>query len=210
MNNDFELPLDDFPLDHPRAQEVIDFFGGKEIIKVPREMGLQAGRCYWNVNDLIKKQGGKLVYGWMLEWHPNLVVFAMHHGVYQSPDGKLIDVSSTDTARTTNNTSFLPSNEIEIDLKKYPRIPRRSFPLIDDNDLTRYLYLYTKNFQAHSDLAYSCLERGTAVFNDGALAYIDIPDDISRRLKPEIESTSKERYKLKITLFSRYFHRVRN
>lgn len=210
MNNNVQLPLDDFPLDHPRAQEVIDFFGGKEIIKVPRELGLRAGRCYWNVNDQIKKRGGTLVYGWMLEWHPNLVVFAMHHGVYQSPDGKLIDVSSSDTERTTNYTSFLPSNEIEIDLEKYPRIPRRSFPLIDDKELRRYLYLYTQNFQAHADLAYSCLERGTAIFTDGFFAYISIPDDINQRLKPTIEKSSQERSELRMTLFSRYFDLARN
>ncbi|MFM2827872.1 hypothetical protein AB8Z62_09790 [Klebsiella pneumoniae subsp. pneumoniae] len=57
MNSNFQLPLDDFPVDHHRADEVLKFLNAQSFFEVIRKPTFPAGRCYWNVEDCISKEG---------------------------------------------------------------------------------------------------------------------------------------------------------
>ncbi len=172
MNSNFQLPLDDFPVDHHRADEVLKFLNAQSFFEVIRKPTFPAGRCYWNVEDCISKHGGKSIYGWMIEWVPELNVEAMHHAIYQTPNGELIDVSATSGPRSGNYTTFIPSNELAINLSEPPRIPRRNYPLVNDPDLIRHLYLSERNFSAHTSFVRDFLNNGYAIFSEGEVKQI--------------------------------------
>lgn len=49
--------------------------------------------CFDNVAKKVARDGGRIVHGWVI-WHvPGLYVEAEHHGVWESLEGVLIDVS---------------------------------------------------------------------------------------------------------------------
>lgn len=50
--------------------------------------------CFENVREQIERYGGRMVLGWEIwEWPTNMIE-AEFHAVWQSPDGKLIDITS--------------------------------------------------------------------------------------------------------------------
>lgn len=62
-------------------------------VPVHPEPGAQANECFPNVEAKIEKNGGTIVYGWLLwEW-PNVLVEAEFHAVWRSLDGNLIDIT---------------------------------------------------------------------------------------------------------------------
>ncbi len=49
--------------------------------------------CYMDVERQVKECGGALVYGWQVwEW-PNVMIEAEFHAIWQTPEGKFIDVT---------------------------------------------------------------------------------------------------------------------
>lgn len=167
MSENNSLPLDDYPSNHPSINNVVAFLNGNDVISIPRKSLGEAGSCYWNVHRQILSHGGSMLLGWMLEWSPGLVVEAMHHAVHKQENGDIVDVTSPDGIRSSSKTTFVPSVEIPIDLNTCPMIPRRHYPLVKDNDLTRYIYLYRKNHQAKIDLTNGLLSAGLAKIHEG-------------------------------------------
>ncbi|WP_164609188.1 hypothetical protein [Pseudotabrizicola algicola] len=72
-------------------------FDGKRLLGVPRlslEQAAQpAGYCYQNVWRFIDELGGDIQYGWQFTQLPGKFIEAMHHAVWISPGGALVDVT---------------------------------------------------------------------------------------------------------------------
>ncbi|MDX7271940.1 hypothetical protein SJ322_06675 [Serratia marcescens] len=206
MHNNYSLPIDDYPANHNAVKNILKFLNAKSILVLPRQPTGPAGNCYWNVHKTVLAHGGNMVLGWMLEWRPNLIIEAMHHAVYRFDTGEMVDITAPDGQRRQSFTTFVPSDEITIDLNTCPQIPRRHYPLVQDKDLTRYLYLYNKNHQAHSDLTQGLIASNNAIVVEGQVRGNGrITAELERRLKPIIESTAEERSKLRIKLYQRYY-----
>ena len=208
MNDAFTLPIDDFPIDHPRANEILTFLNGKNLIRILRKSSLPPGTCYWNVSKYVSNFGGKIILGWMIDWIPQLNVEAMHHAVYQSPEGELIDITSPFGSRVGSYTTFIPSDELEINLSELTRIPRRNLHLVEDPELIRHLYLYEKNFAAHTSFLRALLKDVYATFKEGKVIQTRKVDaEFERKYKPEIEKTHKEGMIVRKKLFNKYFRK---
>lgn len=89
---------------------------------------LPIGNCYWNVNEMIRREGGSMVCGWDIAIWSKSHISAMHHALWLSPAGVLLDV--TDTYPSVKNrliSTFLPDDRIVIDLENQPNIPAKHF-----------------------------------------------------------------------------------
>lgn len=72
-------------------------------VLVHPEPGAQTNACFHNVAAKVRKDGGTIVHGWLLwEW-PNVLIEAEFHAIWQTSDGKLIDI----TPRTDGETRVL-------------------------------------------------------------------------------------------------------
>ncbi len=89
------LPMETFPLGAPLATDFLNrHFPGREVLKVPRIGNAPAGGCYGNVYMVVQQRGGAAQDGWVLCWWKGHLVEALHHAVWKTPNGDLIDVTA--------------------------------------------------------------------------------------------------------------------
>lgn len=75
------------------------------FLQVQPTPGMLHMRCYGNVATLVGRYGGKSVTGWIVyEGGRNAYLKLVHHAVWHSPEGLLIDPTPTDEKRNL----FLP------------------------------------------------------------------------------------------------------
>jgi hypothetical protein len=109
-------------------REFAKSLGDSAIVRVPviaDDFGLY-GWCSDGVREKIKHDGGSIVFGWTIwEW-PKVLLTAEFHAVWQSPSGKLLDI----TPKPQHETSilFVPDYERpqDFDFDKRPLNRRRS------------------------------------------------------------------------------------
>jgi hypothetical protein len=69
-------------------------------------------QCFYNIEELIKREGGSIVYGWAIwEWH-RVFIEAEHHAVWEK-DGEWIDI--TPKEHRARKILFLPDPEATYD-----------------------------------------------------------------------------------------------
>ena len=75
------------------------------VIDVSPEPGARANSCYQNVRRIARLRGGRMEEGWLVwDGGRGRYLKCVHHAVWKSPDGRLIDMTPTDDARNL----FLP------------------------------------------------------------------------------------------------------
>ena len=110
-------------------------------------------RCFENVAEKIRKDGGRIIYGWtfhlrFVEHAPDeAYLFITHHAVWHSPDGSLVNV----TPYPDDKHYPLPGSEqdfvflTDTNAKPVPTkagaasLPLEFFPLGDDTRLVEYV-----------------------------------------------------------------------
>lgn len=109
--------LDTYYLEQKTRKKVEEAFGLKfeETSYDPRG---PIGHCYWNVRETVAQMGGRAVYGWLILTWPKLYVQAMHHGVWQRPDGQLVDVTQKYPTDQRRYSVFARDEAIEPDLDR--------------------------------------------------------------------------------------------
>lgn len=75
-------------------------------VPIRPEMDAILGECFPNVQAKIEKDGGAVVPGWNIVEFPGLLLEAEYHGIWQSPDGELMDVSPSPL--NADSILFLP------------------------------------------------------------------------------------------------------
>ncbi len=86
----------------------IDASNQTEFVPVQPEGNCQPGRCFDNVDAIVRQFGGSTQHGWSMRERPSVFVEAEFHAVWRRPDGALIDV----TPRTDGAAGilFLPDS----------------------------------------------------------------------------------------------------
>ena len=87
------------------------------------------GACYWNVERLVREQGGTCVLGWQIEFWPSLYVEAVHHAVWQKSDGTCVDVTQKRPTDHRLFTTFVADESVPIDLQRPVLIPNKYYRL---------------------------------------------------------------------------------
>lgn len=116
-------------------------------IYVPVEPELHAVRdqCFENVKLMVQKHGGSQIYGWMICIWPNVFAEAIHHGIWQGQDGRLVDV--TPKAGGERRILFLPDPQREYDHLTHRRIDSIRTAFVKDINVNRFLYVRHEIFK---------------------------------------------------------------
>lgn len=64
-----------------------------EIIPVAVEDYSEALQCFPNVEEKVKRDGGKIHYGWSVHFNKNLIIEAERHAVWEDENGDLICIT---------------------------------------------------------------------------------------------------------------------
>lgn len=105
-----------------------------KYVKVVPDKDSLISDCFPNVERVIKKKGGSIVYGWIVwEW-PKVSVEFEFHGVWLTPENKLIDVTPYQDGE--KRILFLPDRS-----RKYEGsyISTKIFPLNEDPEIKEYV-----------------------------------------------------------------------
>jgi hypothetical protein len=132
----------DVALDHPALASLLARLGTAEVLAVPRYPmpGSRRGRCYWNVRDQVRQQGGACVFGWMLVEIPGIALFAWHHAVWRAPSAQLSDISPHPVSGwAVGVTSFAIDPVQDHPLDWPPNLPQLFAPLLRADPLERFI-----------------------------------------------------------------------
>jgi len=75
--------------------------------------------CYYNVAEKVKRDGGKIHYGWAI-WQSHYLCQSEHHAVWEDDNENLIDI--TPREKPTDFIMFVPDNEVLYKEKPIARI----------------------------------------------------------------------------------------
>lgn len=127
------LPLTRLPLSALcRAQ--IERASGRKMQFVSQQSLFPRGLCYWNVDRLVRNFGGSMVTGWQHVWWPGRLAIAMHHAIWQKPDGSLVDVTQKEQSDRGEGTTFSADASVDVDLA-WPIFIPNSFLALSDHRL---------------------------------------------------------------------------
>ncbi|MFS2111936.1 hypothetical protein ACCC88_19750 [Sphingomonas sp. Sphisp140] len=127
---------------HPALPSLLARLGAADALAVPRYPlpGSRQGRCYWNVRDQVRTQGGSCLFGWMLVEIPGVVLFGWHHAVWRAPSGQPTDISPHPlTGWGVGSTAFAVDPVQEHPLDWPPGLPQVFEPLVRDPALDRFI-----------------------------------------------------------------------
>ena len=87
--------------------------------------------CFPTVEEKIKRDGGQMVFGWQL-WETNFLAEAEFHAIWESQDGKLLDITPKDIP--VKKILFLPDSKAKYHGKQVDniRLNITNNPLVDD------------------------------------------------------------------------------
>lgn len=111
-------------------------------IDVIAENGCSFNECFENVKKKTSKDGGRIVYGWQIcEWE-NVMIEAVFHSIWRSPDNIFIDI--TPKPNGENKILFFKDNKR---IFHGARIDDERFPLRNDKLIKDYMSLSKMFFQ---------------------------------------------------------------
>lgn len=115
MNNsvfpNYSTPL----IDDPLVLELAQTINKENLLTIPFHEELKPiGNCYWNVEYMVKLSGGSIQYGWIFHIWENILVEAMHHAVWKTPEGILYDVTQNYPSLSITHIIFLPDDSSKL------------------------------------------------------------------------------------------------
>lgn len=99
--------------------------------------GAEIIRCWFNVRDVVEKHGGAAVFGWSIWKLNNGFHQAIHHAVWEQPDGTLIDVTPCEL--DVPAVLFMADSRVPFDYEHY----RAPASFVMDSKSTEGQVLYT-------------------------------------------------------------------
>ncbi|MCU4331920.1 hypothetical protein [Acinetobacter pittii] len=102
-------------IDDPNVLELAKTINSEKLQSIPFNKNLlPTGNCYWNVEHFVNTHGGSIQYGWIFNLWPNILVEAMHHAVWKTPEGNLIDITENYSMLSKTHVIFLPDDTSEL------------------------------------------------------------------------------------------------
>lgn len=107
---------------HKHVVKICSLINSREIpvfVDVVPEPGALKDECFFNVQAKINKDRGSVLHGWCLWELPGIFIEGEFHGVWVSPDNKLIDVTPKKDGESS--IIFLPDPTQVFDEKTFTR-----------------------------------------------------------------------------------------
>lgn len=168
-------------LDAPHTQEFC-----REIVSVETPITVTCrpipnqpeNECFPIVEEYVAANGGERVIGWSIWERPGVFIEAEFHAIWRSESGQCLDI--VPRPLPFESITFLPDPNRNYAGLQVDNVRK---PLVKDNDLVRYLFLFKRRFE---------------IMNTGDLAgqygEIVLPKKLSReymKLAKEVESLER-------------------
>ncbi|ACK82471.1 hypothetical protein [Methylorubrum extorquens] len=206
------LPMQDLPLDDERMPDVLAELRAQSVHAVRRQPEGAGRGCYYTVQARVNHAGGESVNGWMIETVPGVYIQMMHHCIWKTPEGRLIDLTPAQLDNDTREsvTTFVPDGSIVPDTTWPPLIANRHIVLVKDADVRRAIAAYQEN-NGHMKWFWAELQKdGRYSLNSvGGVSGPPYPPHIAandRRLK----KSQGELHRMNRRILRRYFPHLRD
>jgi len=148
------------------------------FVDVRPENGFEPVQCFPNVAEKVRRSGGKIVYGWEISLEPKIHLEAQFHAVWQSPDGRFVDVTP----------QLIPQDPILFlidDRRTYTGtlVPDERFSLGDVKLVSRYLDLVDERMSILQQMQLAGFERGHPLYAQRLLPIQAEIESIRERLQ---------------------------
>lgn len=81
--------------ENPILRQMLDrHFPAQDPVILRQHGGATPGQCYTNVRNTVSRHGGEAVLCYVFSWWPGLFIEALHHAIWKSPSGDLIDITA--------------------------------------------------------------------------------------------------------------------
>lgn len=111
-----------------------EVLGGSPVgVPVEADPAAKPLQCFWNVRDVVSRNGGEVVYGLQILTWPGVLYQCEHHAVWRRPDGTLVDPTPNDEGASV--TLFVPRPDLPF---TGWQIPTRRFPMTKDPKVARF------------------------------------------------------------------------
>lgn len=128
--------------------------------KIARQTEGEFGLCYWNVSEKVRRHGGTMILGWQIMYWPGLYVEALHHAVWEDPAGKRFDLTPTCSTDTSQQTTFVADQSLQVDLDCPTFIPSPRYVLKDVKAVRNLLRLGEEQLDHQRWLVAALIEAG--------------------------------------------------
>lgn len=102
-----------------------------ELITVRTEPYAKINNCYMNVDEKVRRDGGKVHYGWAI-FQTDIVCEAIRHAVWETEDEELIDITPRDidceTIMFVSDNNFIYTGQLIDNV----RVNSTNNPVVDD------------------------------------------------------------------------------
>mgnify|MGYP003612176090 CR=1 FL=1 len=133
----------------------------QSLIEVPvSNTPLPLGNCYWNSEYYSSKNGGKVKFGWLMLLWPGVCIEAVHHAIWESPEGSLIDVTTHPIGIKAKHSLFLEDNSLVIDIDKTPCIHNHFFTFNNKVKFDEFKNLYSTKISLISEMSEKLWQSG--------------------------------------------------
>lgn len=123
------------PVVAPAAQQISKVLQCTPPLNFAIQPNGEFNKCYWNVIDHCAEHGGSPVYGWKLQTFNLRFVEAVHHAVWETEEGELIDVTEPGPSYDSNSgVTFCVDPFWEWGEDFLPAIPNKFFSVFHPND----------------------------------------------------------------------------
>lgn len=114
------------------------------LIEVPiLNTPLPLGNCYWNSEYYSSNNGGAVKFGWLMLLWPGVCIKAVHHAIWESPEGELIDVTTHPVGVKAKHSLFLTDDSLDINIDKTPCIHNQFYTLNNKVKFGEFKNLYS-------------------------------------------------------------------
>src|SRR5665811_1080581 len=104
--------------------------------------GCAPNECFPNVRQKVEQEGGRIQFGWALDEWPYVFIEAIHHAVYEGPDGgPWVDITPPDPNDPQRTRLFLADDSAVYDFEKQERRDHIRLALTPDALIDEYLQL---------------------------------------------------------------------
>lgn len=150
----------DVSSDNALVQKLAKSINAKsKVVDVKQDSNLMPiGFCYWNVENKVKNFGGELVLGWLFLLWKGVCIEAIHHAIWKTPEGNLIDITQHPFNKATKSI-FLEDDSIKVDLDKISCIPNKWIEFKSNNNFDSFKSIYLQKLSITKlicDIAYEC------------------------------------------------------
>ena len=152
--------LETFPLFSPNRKRAEKAFGIGRFRKVEYVPSAPLGNCYWNVNDQVSRNGGAATYGWQILQWPRLYIQALHHAVWKTPKGKLVDITAKYPTDNRPFTTFVEDDSFEVSLETPLFIENKYFSLSSASEVKELIENAKAQLEQKRDLVNMAVSLG--------------------------------------------------